>query len=953
MTAVITHRPDGYFIGREEDVKAVAEALRPSDAAGTLLVRGEAGIGKTAVVERGRAMAVREGVPVLRITRDSDAGEAGAAELADAVCGALSEVADGRLLGHVTAIRRAQSRTVDHRGEWALLSTISEQLRDAASRAPFALLCDHVERLPPRTASALSLVLRVFRPAGVPVVLAARPTSPGPGTGELPAAAGDVLDLAPLAPEEVADLIARRLGRPADPGMLTAVRWALGPLAGNPRAVLSLLAAGAEAGGLLELDGRFGLTVPREALRLAADAAGLRRLVPRSMGPDTEAAEVATTLAHVIGNAELRLEDLYLLERHPASPADVGSRTFEGLAGEGVLTVDEDGRITFAVPAFAAALRALSPSHDVRDLHARIACSVAGRLGTATAGASHPRLTDHVAAAGPMIEDTVATPLLLAVARSHARRDPAKAMRSYRWALGRLSPHDPGTPGTLREAAGLALRNADHASALALGEPLLACLDVPHHVGPGELEFTARVWAWAALHEHRLPDSDGAGPGARTVPERMPGVAELVALGRRYGIGQGAVEPGPGRAGDPVTAGGTTQGPLPGDAELRLLAAAVTGGAEVGGATDGGGLATAAAYGDLAGALHIVLGDRYRASGDSTAGRYHAVVGGYLSGRWDEALAAARAIELRGRAGGAHGVGQLARALVAEIHCYRGDVAQARSWLDLIPDSLVHPLVVRARMGLRYGSGRADAALEDGWREARLARAGGLLAGVERVLLRLLAHALDANDPREAGRTLRELESLHEEAASALTGEAVLLAHGVLHRDVESLLAARRMIRQRGDALLEVHCHQWLAEVSDDPLPWLVKAAQGAHRLGAGRRFRGMISRAARRRDVAVPTAPRRAATWQLSEPDLHLIEMISNGATNRQIAARLACSEKTVERRLTRLFRRTGRRSRVELATAWLDGSLTRPGLLPNTPAHDRPSPTTRSTVPRPPAAG
>ncbi|MFD4814841.1 hypothetical protein, partial [Streptomyces sp. NPDC058418] len=44
-----------------------------------------------------------------------------------------------------------------------------------------------------------------------------------------------------------------------------------------------------------------------------------------------------------------------------------------------------------------------------------------------------------------------------------------------------------------------------------------------------------------------------------------------------------------------------------------------------------------------------------------------------------------------------------------------------------------------------------------------------------------------------------------------------------------------------------------------------------------------------------------------------------------------LACSEKTVEQRLTRLFRRTGCRSRVELAAAWLDGSLARQGLVPD----------------------
>ncbi|MFH9554625.1 helix-turn-helix transcriptional regulator [Streptomyces sp. NPDC017435] len=51
---------------------------------------------------------------------------------------------------------------------------------------------------------------------------------------------------------------------------------------------------------------------------------------------------------------------------------------------------------------------------------------------------------------------------------------------------------------------------------------------------------------------------------------------------------------------------------------------------------------------------------------------------------------------------------------------------------------------------------------------------------------------------------------------------------------------------------------------------------------------------------------------------------MVSDGATNRQIAAELACSPKTVEQRLTRLFRRTGTRSRTELTATWLSGTLT-----------------------------
>ncbi|NLU79473.1 helix-turn-helix transcriptional regulator [Micromonospora sp. HNM0581] len=49
------------------------------------------------------------------------------------------------------------------------------------------------------------------------------------------------------------------------------------------------------------------------------------------------------------------------------------------------------------------------------------------------------------------------------------------------------------------------------------------------------------------------------------------------------------------------------------------------------------------------------------------------------------------------------------------------------------------------------------------------------------------------------------------------------------------------------------------------------------------------------------------------------VIGLIRHGRTNRQIAVALRISEKTVENHLTRLFARTGCRSRVELAAVSL----------------------------------
>ncbi|WP_406449155.1 helix-turn-helix transcriptional regulator [Streptomyces sp. NBC_01622] len=88
-----------------------------------------------------------------------------------------------------------------------------------------------------------------------------------------------------------------------------------------------------------------------------------------------------------------------------------------------------------------------------------------------------------------------------------------------------------------------------------------------------------------------------------------------------------------------------------------------------------------------------------------------------------------------------------------------------------------------------------------------------------------------------------------------------------------------------------------------------------------------------RRRTFGLPRT--RPVRDTFGEEDVKLTTMVSSGATNRQIAARLGWSEKTVERRLTRLFQRTGCRSRVELAAAWLDGSLARRVLVPDGTPH------------------
>jgi DNA-binding CsgD family transcriptional regulator len=361
-------------------------------------------------------------------------------------------------------------------------------------------------------------------------------------------------------------------------------------------------------------------------------------------------------------------------------------------------------------------------------------------------------------------------------------------------------------------------------------------------------------------------------------------------------------------------------------AAVPLLAAAAHGRAPSAW-DDGAALVEAAAYGDFAGGLAVALGDEHALAGHGGAVRHHGMVRAYLDGDWDEALARAREIERLGRGGVPHGVRGPARALAAEMHTLRGDLGRARAWLALIPDTVAHPLVVRARLGVRYWSGPEGEAYAHTWRDFRRAVGEGRFAGAERVLLRILLFAVTSRParPQEAWRALDRLAELHEEAPTVLTREALLAARGLLHRDEAAARAAHESARRRGDLPMTLYCCQALVEVADDPRPWLAETAAHSRRMAIGGPLRTLLGRSAQRRNARLPR--HRSAPEGLGEADLRLIRMVSQGATNRQIAARLACSEKTVEQRLARLFQRTGSRSRVELAAAWLDGTLERAG--------------------------
>ncbi|MER6266801.1 AAA family ATPase [Streptomyces sp900105755] len=1003
------------LVGRDDEVSAVVETLSGVGHARTLALTGAAGVGRTAVLKEAWRIATGDGAKVMRLAWESAEGEPGVPALVHAVCRVLAGIRDGRLPVRITEIRRAELRTAGRDGDLTVLSTMSRMLADAAHYVPFALVVDDCERMPAQTASALGLLLRAFRPAGLPVVMAYGSEAPGHPGAELLTAADRVLDLVPLTEDDVPALVEQGLGRPAEPEVAQAVMRSLGPLAGNPQALLSVLGALVEDAGLLELDGRVLLVSGQDALRLGGTVVEACRVACPGLPLEEEVLARTVVFAHLSGAAEFRLSDVQDMGRWTPGKAVTNVQIVDWLVTHRVLTVDRAGVLAFAVPAFAAALRTTPPpSLGLPASHAGVVASAVGRMGLAVS-ADHPRLAEHVVAAGELVEDEDAARLLLTAAGAYAGVAPGRAVRACLAALRRLPTDYPGRVRILRTAAVLAWRDADPAGLLALGEPLCATVEAWPGAIPADLAGPAAAWGLAALYQHIWADGEGAEPWR--VVRRLPGSAELAELGSRYGIGPVMPEPHRGTRAQggtapqaaqqaaqqadrdrPAAVAATVDGPTGGrhraptgmaarsgaaapmgpagggstggiavvtfaeagvdgradglsdglarslvggpapelrsPACLRLLAAAVSGGDALRAAradlppgrpgdTALESIRTAAGYGDLAGAFAAVLDDWRHTNWGSVAERYGAMVSAYTAGQWDEALSCARRIEAYVRGPGAAGPSVLARVLAAEIHCTSGEQQRALAWLGQVPDTVVHPLGGWVRLGVRYRSGNPDEAFEGGWRDVRRARESGLLEGLERLLGRLFQYGGYEDRPEVTHRAVSELEALYEESASPRAGDALLLARSVLRRDPDGVRRVLDLAGERGDKPLRLLCLEMGALADKAPEPWLAAAVEEAYELGVRHIERSPLGHWARAHGLNLSAPRRRTAGEGAGELDLRLIELVSDGATNRQIAVQLACSEKTVEQRLTRLFRRTGCRSRSELAAARLDGRL------------------------------
>ncbi|MDQ1644377.1 MAG: hypothetical protein QOJ50_561 [Cryptosporangiaceae bacterium] len=208
--------------------------------------------------------------------------------------------------------------------------------------------------------------------------------------------------------------------------------------------------------------------------------------------------------------------------------------------------------------------------------------------------------------------------------------------------------------------------------------------------------------------------------------------------------------------------------------------------------------------------------------------------------------------------------------------------------------------VARARLG------ESGAALDDARRAVRDGRDSGLPFGLGAALSAHAQVLLAAGEPEAAAGEAREaVRSLLAAGAPVDAALAQVVLADCLTQ-VGDLGAARIQLGQAKAAFTQAGA-RWLAGT----------AARAEARLGA---------RAARPHRDGGPGQTGPTALTALSERERQVAELAAAGLTNREIAARLYLSARTVEAHLGRVFGKLGVRSRVDVA-ALVAGDRPLPG--------------------------
>jgi DNA-binding CsgD family transcriptional regulator len=194
---------------------------------------------------------------------------------------------------------------------------------------------------------------------------------------------------------------------------------------------------------------------------------------------------------------------------------------------------------------------------------------------------------------------------------------------------------------------------------------------------------------------------------------------------------------------------------------------------------------------------------------------------------------------------------------------------------------------------------------------------------------RLIELALDAGDEVRARSWTRELDNLAPRFSTPWAGILALLAHSQVDGDMSAAWEAASLAETHGMEFYSLLARYHIGRLGG-PQAEAVGAFVGLRSLGAGTWQRRAL-RVLRQRAIPIPRSPRRDAASRESQAGLTDLEYqlacaAAEGATNPELAATFALSRRTVEARLTGVYRKLGCRSRFDLQAA-ISGGLSQGG--------------------------